>query len=110
MERGRELRSPDLEQTRFVSASGNTTAALRIHGHKILGLQVSKPRNAAQIGFDAAIRTTIDDGRAKIGVASLHGDEAALFVTTQIANVVGNGWNVFGALGTRHVSDGHFIG
>ena len=97
-----------LELTGSVHASGDTTASSRVHGHQVLGLQISKTRNAAQIGFDAAIRTTGRDRSVKIGSAALHSHEAALLRTTQIANVVGDGWSSFGTLGARHVTD-HFI-
>ena len=81
---------------------------MRIHGHEIIGPQISETGDAAQIGLDAAIRRAIGDGVAQIGVATLHGNEAALLVATQIANVVGDGWSSFGTLGARHVTD-HFI-
>jgi len=80
---------------------------LRIHGHKIIGLQVSQTGDAAQVGLDAAIRRAGGDGVAEIGVATLHGDETTLLGATQVANVVGDGWSIFGLLGARHVTD-HF--
>ena len=98
---------PHLKQTRPVHASGNTTAALRVHGHEIVGLQISKTGDATLRDAAAAIRCAGSDGIAKIGVPALHGDETALLVATQIANVVCDGWNIFGTLRTRHVSDGH---
>ena len=67
-----------LEQAGPVHASGDTTRALGIHGEQFIDLQISQPCNATEIGLDAAIRSTGGDGGAKIGVATLHGDEAAL--------------------------------
>jgi hypothetical protein len=64
---------------------------LRVHGHQVLGLQVSQTGDAAQIGFNTAVRTTVRDGSVKIGGFSLHGDETALLGATQVANVVGDG-------------------
>jgi hypothetical protein len=55
----------------------------------------------------SAIGSTGGDHISKIGIPALHGNEAALFVAAQIANVVCDGWNIFGAFSTRHVSDGH---
>jgi hypothetical protein len=86
----------------------HASAALRVHGHQVLGLQISKTSDAAQIGFDAAIRTAGRDRSVKIGSAALHSDKAALLVATQVANVVGDGWSSFGTLGARHVTDDHF--
>ena len=65
--------------------------------------------DATQRDAASAIRSTGGDSVVKIGVPALHGNKAALFVAAQIANVVGDGWNVFSTLGTRHVSDGHFV-
>jgi predicted alpha/beta-hydrolase family hydrolase len=76
----------------------DASAALRVHGHQVLGLQVSQTSDAAQIGFNTAIRSAVRDGSVKIGGASLHGDEAALLVATQIADVVRDGWSSFGTL------------
>jgi hypothetical protein len=75
---------------------------LRVHGHEFVGLQISKTGDAAQIGLDTAIRRLMPYHALKIGVASLHGDEAALLWTTQIANVVGYGLNVPNPFGTIH--------
>ena len=69
----------------------HASAALRVHGHQVLGLQVSQTGDAAQVGFNTAVRSTIDNGSPDVGSASLHGDEAALLVATQVANVVGDG-------------------
>jgi hypothetical protein len=75
---------------------------LRIHGHQVLGLQVSQTGDAAQIGLDTAIGRLVPYHALKIGVAPLHGDEAALLWTTKIANVVGYGLNVPNPFGTIH--------
>ena len=99
---------PGLEKTGPVGASGDTTASSRIHGHQVLGLQVSETSDAAQIGFDAAVRTTVHVGRANVGSAALHSHEAALLRATQIANVVGDGWSSSRLCSARHVTD-HFI-
>jgi hypothetical protein len=101
-------RFSDLEQTGAVHATGNTTATSGVHGHQVLGLQVSQTGDATEIGFNTAIRRAAGDGVVQIGVASLHGDEAALLGATQVADVVGDGWSSFGTLGARHVTD-HFI-
>ena len=69
----------------------HTSAALRIHGHEIIGPQISQPCNATEIGLDAAIGSTGGDGGAKIGVAPLHGDETTLLGATKNARVVGDG-------------------
>jgi hypothetical protein len=83
--------SDGLEKTGAVHATGHTTATSGVHGHQVLGLQVSQTGDAAQIGLDAAIRRATSDGVAQIGVASLHGDEATLLGATQVADVVGDG-------------------
>ena len=69
----------------------HTSATLRIHGHEIVGLQISKTGDAAQRDAAAAVRSTGGDGVAKIGVSALHGDEAALLGATKNARVVGDG-------------------
>ena len=56
----------------------HTSAALRVHGHEIVGLQISKPRDAAKRHAAVAIRRTGRDDIAKIGVAPLHSDQTAL--------------------------------
>ena len=66
---------------------------MRVHGHQVLGLQVSQTGDAAQIGFNTAVRSAVRDGSVKIGGFSLHGDEAALLGATQVADVVGDGLN-----------------
>ena len=84
-------RFTNLKQTRPVHASGDTTAALRVLGQQVVGLQISQTWDATQRNAAAAIRCAGSDGIAKIGVPALHGDEAALLVATQIANVVCDG-------------------
>jgi len=84
-------RFSDLEKTGTVHATGHTTRTSGVHGHQVLGLQVSQTGDAAQIGLDAAVRRTTGDGVGQVGVASLHGDEATLLVATQVADVVGDG-------------------
>jgi hypothetical protein len=69
----------------------HASTALWVHGHEILGLQISKTRDAAKRHAAVAIRRTGCDGAAKIGVASLHVNQTALLITPQIANVVGDG-------------------
>jgi hypothetical protein len=72
----------------------HTTAALRVHGHEVIGFQICKTGDATEIGLDTAIRCVVSDGVAKIGIATLHGDEATLLVATQVANVVGDGLSI----------------
>lgn len=69
----------------------HTSAALRIHGHEIVGPQISQPCNAAERDAAAAVGSTGGDGIVKIGVAPLHGDETALLWPTKNARVVGDG-------------------
>jgi hypothetical protein len=85
-----------LKPTGVVHAGGDTARPLRITGQQIIGSQISKTRNATQRHVAVAIRCIISDHVPKIGVAPLHGNETALFVTPQIANVVGDGWNHLG--------------
>jgi len=80
----------------------HASAALRVHGHQVLGLQVSQTGDAAQIGFNTAIRPLVRDGSVKVGVFSLHGNEAALFGATQVTNVVGDGLDVPSLFSTVH--------
>lgn len=72
----------------------HTTAALRVHGHEVIGFQICKTGDATEIGLDTAIGCAVGDGVAKIGIATLHGDEATLLVATQVANVVGDGLSI----------------
>jgi len=79
-----------------VHASGDTTGTLRILGHQVLGGQISETGNAAQRHVAVAIGCVISDHVTKIGIAPHHGNETALLVTPQIANVVGDGWSPLG--------------
>ena len=96
------------EDTGPVHASGDTTRALRVSGKEVVGLQVSKTSDAAERHVAVAIRSLGSDDVLKIGVAALHCDEASLLRTTQIADVVSDGWDILGAFGTRHITDSHF--
>jgi hypothetical protein len=103
-----KVESISLKQTRPVHAHGNTTLS-GVLGEQVVLLQISKTGNATQRQVATAIRRKPSDDIAKVGVASLHGDETALLWATQNASVVGDGWDVFGTLGTRHVTDSHFV-
>jgi hypothetical protein len=87
----------------------DTTTAHGVLGEQVVGLQILQTLDATERYAASAIGSTGCDDIAKIGIPALHGNEAALFVAAQIANVVCDGWNVFGAFSTRHVSDGHFV-
>ena len=98
-----------LKSSRMVHASGDTTAALRIHGHEFIGLQISKTGNATKRHVAVAISRIVPDHVPKIGIASLHVDETCLLRATQDARVVSDGWNALGTFGTRHIADSHFV-
>ena len=104
-----KVESVSLKQTRPVRANWNTTRACGVLGKQVVLLQVSKTGNATQRHIATAIRRKPSDDIAKVGVASLHGDKTALLWATQNASIVGDGWDVFGTLGTRHVTDSHFV-
>ena len=87
-----------LKPAGMVHASGDTTGTLRVAGEQVVGLQISETGNATQRHVAVAIGRGMTDHVTKIGVAALHGNEAALLVTPQIANIVGDGWNHSGAL------------
>jgi hypothetical protein len=74
----------------------HTTTALRVHGHEVLGFQICKTGDATEIGLDTAIGCAVSDGVTKIGIATLHGNEATLLVATQVANVIGDGLSIPG--------------
>jgi hypothetical protein len=97
-----------LEHAGPVHASGDTTRSLRVLGKEVIGLQISKTSDAAERHVAVAIRSIVTDDVLQIGVAALHCDEASLLGTTQIADVVGDGWDILGAFGTRHITDSHF--
>ena len=98
-----------LKPAGVVHASGDTTGTLRVAGEQVVGPQVRQTGNATQRHVAVAIGRVITDDVLKIGVAALHGNEPALLVTPQVANVVGNGWNHFGALCTGHVTRHFFV-
>jgi len=98
-----------LEQFGSVHASGGTTRSLRVLGKEIVGLQVSKTSDATQRHVAVAIRSLAPDDTIKIGIATLHCDEASLLGTTQIADVVGDGWDILGAFGTRTYNRQSFL-
>jgi hypothetical protein len=79
-----------------VHASGDTTGTLRVAGEQVIGLQISETGNAAQRHVAVAIGCIISDHVTKIGIAPHHGNETALLVAPQIANVVGDGWSPLG--------------
>ena len=85
-----------LKTAGVVHASGDTTGTHRVAGEQVLGGQISKTGNATQRHVAVAIGCIVSDHVPKIGIASLHGNETALFITPQIANVVGDGWNHLG--------------
>ena len=91
----------------ILRSSRSTTTAHWVIGEQVFGLQILQTLNATERYAASAIGSTGGDDICKIGIPALHGNEAALFVTAQIANIVCDGWNVFGAFAPRHVSDGH---
>ena len=93
---------PGLEQAGPVHASGNTTRTGGVLGEQVVGLQILQTLDATKRHAAAAIGSTGRDGAAKIGILALHGNEATLFVPTQIANVVGNRLYVTNPFGTIH--------
>jgi hypothetical protein len=98
-----------LKPAGIVHASGDTTGTLRVAGKQVVGPQIRQTGNATQRHVAVAIRRVITDHIPQIGVAALHRNEAALLVTPQVANVVGDGWNHFGALCAGHVTRHFFV-
>ena len=93
----------------YSGCSGRDTATSHgVLGEQIVCLQILHALYATQRHAASAIRRLRANDASQIGILALHGNQAPLFVTAQIANVVGDGWNVSGAFTTRHVADGHF--
>jgi hypothetical protein len=85
-----------LKTSGIVHASGDTTGTERVAGEQVLSGQISETSNATQRHVAVAIGCIVTDDVLKVGIATLHGNETALLVTSQIANVVGDGWSPLG--------------